>query len=111
MSKRTANPTYRKNRAQLLRDQPNCHWCKKAKATQADHLIEADRGGTDDLDNMVASCGRCNAKRGQAYGTAKARARQAKRPNVPTATRTKKIKPKPLLDSTPPCLPPCHLSY
>jgi hypothetical protein len=103
MSKRTANPTYRKNRAQLLRDAPNCHWCKKAKATQADHLIEADRGGDDSLENMVPSCGKCNAKRGQAYGTAKARARQAKRPYVPTATRTRKKKPETLLDSTPPC--------
>ena len=44
MPRRLDNPTYKKNRAQLLRDKPACHWCKKAPGTQADHIIEHDRG-------------------------------------------------------------------
>jgi hypothetical protein len=47
-------PIYRKARAELLRDQPICHWCKKNPAVELDHLVEADKGGTLD-DGYVAS--------------------------------------------------------
>ena len=33
----------------------------------ADHLIEFDRGGSDDLDNLVPACRNCNSKRGAIY--------------------------------------------
>ena len=63
-SNRAYNKTqYQKNRATILSDKPTCHWCKRRPATEADHLIEQDRGGTNDLDNLVASCKPCNAKR------------------------------------------------
>jgi hypothetical protein len=34
---------------------------------QADHLIEYDRGGSDDLSNLVPACRKCNGKRGAIY--------------------------------------------
>ena len=60
MPKRTSDPTYLANRAALLADNPLCHWCKRAPATEADHLIEHDRGGTNDIDNLVPACKPCN---------------------------------------------------
>jgi hypothetical protein len=69
MPKRTSDPTYLRNRASILAGSPLCHWCGNNPATEADHLIEHDRGGTDDLDNLVPSCRPCNARRGQAYLT------------------------------------------
>jgi hypothetical protein len=47
-------PIYRKARAELLRDQPICHWCHRNTATELDHLVETDQGGTLD-DGYVAS--------------------------------------------------------
>ena len=82
MPTRTSTTNYRRNRAQLLKDQPLCHWCKQRPATEADHLIEHDRGGTDELDNLVPSCKPCNGKRGQAYLNAKNRKRQQLRANA-----------------------------
>ena len=60
-------PEFRTNRLQVLQDEPNCYWCKRNKATEADHLIEVDAGGTDSLDNLVPSCKQCNARRGAQY--------------------------------------------
>jgi 5-methylcytosine-specific restriction endonuclease McrA len=66
MPKRTSNPTYLKARKQILAGNPACHWCGQP-ATEADHLIEHDRGGTDTPDNLVPSCKPCNSRRGQRY--------------------------------------------
>ena len=69
---------YRAARAELLRDHPLCHWCRKAPATQADHLIETDKGGTW-RDGLVPSCGPCNARRGANYeNTERARRTRAR---------------------------------
>ena len=57
---------YREARAELLRDKPLCYWCRTAPATELDHLIETDRGGTID-DGYVPSCKPCNARRGATY--------------------------------------------
>ena len=62
MPKRTANPTYLANRRALLADKPDCHWCGTPNATEADHMLEHDAGGTDELDNLVPACKPCNAK-------------------------------------------------
>ena len=78
MPKRTSDPTYLANRRRLLADNPTCHWCGQP-ATEADHLIEHDRGGTDDLDNLVPACKTCNARRGNRYKQAKDAARLASR--------------------------------
>jgi Phage Terminase/HNH endonuclease len=78
MPKRTSDPTYLANRRRLLADNPQCHWCGQP-ATEADHLIEHDRGGTDDIDNLVPACKTCNARRGNRYKQAKDAARLAAR--------------------------------
>ena len=39
------DPTYKRNRASILAGSPDCHWCGKAKATQADHLIKLNNRG------------------------------------------------------------------
>ena len=69
MPKRTSDPNYLRARATILAGSPLCHWCGTNPATEADHLIEHDRGGTDNIDNLVPACKPCNAKRGQAYLT------------------------------------------
>ena len=66
MPKRTSDPTYLAARRAILQDNPTCHWCG-APATEADHLIEHDRGGTDTPDNLVPACKPCNSRRGNAY--------------------------------------------
>jgi len=86
---------YQKNRGELLRDKPLCHWCKRRPATEADHLIEIDRGGSNDLDNLVPSCKPCNARRGANYKAAKGRARAANRPGAKQNRGTPKRKANP----------------
>jgi hypothetical protein len=55
----TDDLNYRRNRQTLLANNPPCHWCgkygTKTNPMTADHLIEFDRGGSDDLDNLSAS--------------------------------------------------------
>jgi hypothetical protein len=79
MPKRTSDPTYLAARRAILQDNPTCHWCG-APATEADHLIEHDRGGTDTPDNLVPACKPCNSRRGNAY--------KAKRDAIRMANRT-----------------------
>ena len=63
---------YRDNRAELLRDNPQCYLCG-APATEADHILEYDRGGTHEMHNLAPICKPCNSRRGQAYGERKKR--------------------------------------
>jgi hypothetical protein len=59
---------WKKIRAQVLRDEPVCHWCKRRPATEADHLVELDRGGEPyERSNLVGACKPCNASRGSTY--------------------------------------------
>ncbi|MEN6577845.1 MAG: HNH endonuclease [Phycisphaerales bacterium] len=41
-----------------------CVFCGVGEDLQADHLIPKSRGGADSAENMVLSCGSCNASRG-----------------------------------------------
>jgi 5-methylcytosine-specific restriction endonuclease McrA len=66
MANRKTTATYRAARAQLLAHNPPCHWCGGV-ATEADHLIEHDAGGSDSIENLVPSCKNCNSRRGQVY--------------------------------------------
>ena len=66
------DPEYQRNRKIILTGSPICHWCGQAQATQADHVIELDRGGDHSLENLVPSCASCNARRGTKYGNRKA---------------------------------------
>jgi 5-methylcytosine-specific restriction endonuclease McrA len=75
MTKRNS-PEFTRNRLIVLQHEPICHWCRKAPSTEADHLIESDRGGSDDLDNLVGSCKKCNATRGNNYLNNKRAAQQ-----------------------------------
>jgi hypothetical protein len=92
---RVRSKQYYKNRGVVLQDKPRCHWCKRRQATEADHIIEIDRGGTDELDNLVPACKQCNARRGANYKAAKQRATQARRPGAKPLTKRAKAKPKP----------------
>jgi 5-methylcytosine-specific restriction endonuclease McrA len=80
MPKRTATSQWRKNRLIVLEGEQLCHWCRRAPATEADHLIEHDAGGTDDLDNLVPACKPCNGRRGAQYLNAKREHQQRQRP-------------------------------
>ena len=87
MPKRTSDAKYLRARKEILRDNPVCHWCKKRKATEADHVIEHDAGGTDTIDNLVPSCKQCNGKRGAVYVNAKRRRAAKARGQVKQPTR------------------------
>jgi hypothetical protein len=54
---------YRHARAVVLRGSPLCHWGCGNLATTADHLLPKSKGGTDDVSNLVPSCGHCNYSR------------------------------------------------
>ena len=56
-----------------------CHWCKRVAATDADHLVPYDAGGSDDLDNLVPACKSCNSKRGASYVNQKRAIQQQRR--------------------------------
>ena len=87
MAAHNGNPTYLANRKRLLADNPTCHWCGQREATAADHLVEPGRGGSHDIENLVASCKPCNSRRGQAYGVQKLR-EQSANPIPVTKTET-----------------------
>ncbi|WP_425274469.1 HNH endonuclease [Streptomyces flavidovirens] len=55
---------YQRNRRWLLRSQPDCHICRVALATTADHIIPLSRGGSNAMDNLRPACGPCNYSRG-----------------------------------------------
>ncbi|TDL43594.1 HNH endonuclease [Microbacterium oleivorans] len=46
----------------LERDDFTCVYCGEV-ATTADHVLPKSRGGEDRLDNLVASCQPCNARK------------------------------------------------
>lgn len=63
------------------REREHCFWCGRqvqmkvkavADAASRDHIIPRSEGGSDDLNNLVLSCFRCNQERGnmpaQAFG-------------------------------------------
>ena len=62
-----SDPTYIRNRAQLLASKPMCVWCKVRPATTADHLVGAP-DGSHELSNLVPACERCNRLRGASRG-------------------------------------------
>ena len=68
-SRRIYNTTkWKEVRKRVLAEEPVCHWCKRAPSTQADHIVELDRGGDPyERTNLVGSCQKCNSARGAAY--------------------------------------------
>jgi 5-methylcytosine-specific restriction endonuclease McrA len=63
-SQRKSNSTqWKKLRLRILnRDGWICFWCG-SEANTCDHVIPVARGGSDDPDNLVAACKRCNFSR------------------------------------------------
>lgn len=61
---------YKDNRAQILADNPTCYICGH-HATTVDHLLEVDRGGTHDMENLAPCCLSCNSRKGQQWGEIK----------------------------------------
>lgn len=47
----------------LERDEYICAYCQ-GMATTADHVLAKSQGGTDTMENLVASCLPCNARKG-----------------------------------------------
>ena len=76
---RRPTPEFTRNRKQVLADNPMCHWCKRVAATDADHLVPYDAGGSDELDNLVPACKSCNSKRGASYVNQKRAIQQQRR--------------------------------
>jgi 5-methylcytosine-specific restriction endonuclease McrA len=60
-SQRKSNSTqWKKLRLRILsRDGRECYWCGM-DATTVDHIIPVAKGGSDDPENLVAACRRCN---------------------------------------------------
>ena len=55
---------WKKQRIRVLeRDAYECAYCGEP-ANQVDHVIPRAKGGTHDLDNLVACCRRCNGLKG-----------------------------------------------
>lgn len=52
-----------KMRQYVLERGPGCAYCCDA-ADQVDHVLPRSKGGADDLSNLVAACGHCNASKG-----------------------------------------------
>lgn len=52
----------------LIRDGYCCQYCGSENATTVDHVIPISKGGTDDPDNLVAACTRCNYSKGDRTG-------------------------------------------
>ena len=48
-----------------------CVCCKKEKATQVDHCHALQFGGSSDIDNATALCGRCHFDKSRAEANAK----------------------------------------
>lgn len=61
----TGNFTEAEFQAKLVRYQGRCHWCHEViqGRPHRDHLIALSRGGSDDISNIVPSCGPCNHRK------------------------------------------------
>lgn len=64
LSKTGSTSAWRRIRAQVLTEEPLCHWCQTNGATEADHVVSRERGGDDRRENLVGSCKSCNLARG-----------------------------------------------
>jgi hypothetical protein len=62
LSWRTANPRFSKKKL-FARDKYSCAYCKK-EADTVDHVIPRSKGGETTWLNTVASCLKCNHKKG-----------------------------------------------
>lgn len=62
-----ATADWKKRRLLVLqRDGFTCAYCF-GEANSVDHVIPRAQGGSDDLDNLVASCVKCNSSKGDRF--------------------------------------------
>lgn len=57
----------RHRRESLLAVDSRCHWCRVrlySHTATIDHLVPSSKGGSDEPDNLVLACERCNKARG-----------------------------------------------
>ena len=52
-----------------LRDGYSCQVCGADENLTIDHLIPISKGGTDDLENLLTMCGKCNFSKGTKMGS------------------------------------------
>ena len=78
MTRRTT-AEFQRNRKIVLADNPVCVWCRRAPATEVDHVTPWDAGGTDDLENLVPACKPCNSRRGAEHVNKKRALQQQRR--------------------------------
>ena len=77
-------PAWKAIRAQVLEEEPICHWCHTKPSTQVDHIQELDAEGPAlDRANLCGSCAPCNASRGARYVNRKTAQRIQKRNETP----------------------------
>ena len=50
----------------ILKRDPICNICHKAKATTVDHIVPRSEGGTDDDSNLAGACQPCHDRKSQA---------------------------------------------
>ena len=53
--------TWRKIRAGILRAEPMCRHCERAPATEVDHIVPLNAGGTNARANLQPLCKRCHS--------------------------------------------------
>lgn len=61
---------WRRIRAVVLADDPECQVCHAAPSTEVDHIIPRSQGGTSDRENLQGICPRCHATKTQAEAAA-----------------------------------------
>jgi 5-methylcytosine-specific restriction protein A len=61
---------WRKQREQVLRDQPVCAMCKRRLAEQVDHIKPLAAGGSHERENLQGLCVECHRTKTARDGTA-----------------------------------------
>ncbi len=87
MSKRTADPEYRRNRATILQDNPPCAICGQPGADTADHIIPYSMGGDHSIDNLRPAHHRCNSRLGATMQAQQKRLAAQKRDEIVSQNR------------------------
>lgn len=62
-AKRGYGAKWRRLRAYVLRNEPLCRHCKRAPATDVDHIVPRAKGGTDAMTNLQPLCKSCHSRK------------------------------------------------